>query len=276
MRDTEKTPYPELDLVLNNLAKKIKDELKDNFVGFYLQGSLATGDFDLTSDVDFIVVTNNELTKNQVDSVQKIHTKTYNEDNRWVKRLEYSFFPKDKLNIHSSPFKEGKRNESEERKLWYFDNGSKTIKKSDHCNTLVVRWTVREQGIALLGPEPKKLINPVEPNDLRKEIKETMIGWGEYLLKHPNEYKNRFYQSYLVLNFSRMLADLHQGSISSKLKGIIWAKTNLDPKWITLIDFCWNERQDTSISVKQPANEEIFPKSLEFVRYVIKEANKYN
>lgn len=275
MKKTQNTPYPELNTVLNNLAKRLKDELKDNFIGFYLQGSLATGDFDMTSDIDFIVVTDQGLSDKQVEAVQRIHTETYNQSNRWVKRLEYSFFPKDKLNVYLPPFMGGKANGSEERLLWYFDNGSKTIEKSDHCNTLVVRWSLREKGIALFGPDPKTLIDPIDPDGLRGEIKDTIIGWGEYLLNHPKKYKNRFYQSYLVLNYARMLNDLHQGSIASKLKGIVWAKSNLDPKWIPLIDFCWKERQDTEISVKQPADEDIFPKSIEFVKYAIQQAKKY-
>lgn len=269
-----KTPYPELDIVLKNHAKKLQEALRNNFMGVYLQGSLANGDFDLTSDVDFIVVTNNDLSKEQVASIQQIHLDTYDQDNRWAKRLEYSFFPKNMLNKHSSPFINGRRNDLEKRRLWYFDNGSRNIEKSDHCNTLVTRWIVREKGIVLMGPDPKTLINPIDPNDLRREIKDTMIGWEEDVLKNP-DYKNRFYQSYLVLNYSRMLHDLYKGMIGSKLEGIIWAKSNLDPKWGGLIDFCWKERQDALISIRQPMDPKVFEKSLEFVKYVVEQVKKY-
>ncbi|MCG2688401.1 DUF4111 domain-containing protein, partial [Candidatus Parcubacteria bacterium] len=136
----------------------------NDFIGFYLQGSLATGDFNLTSDVDFIIVTEKDL--------------------------------------------------------------------SD-------------------------------------------VGWGKELLENPEPRKNRFYQSYLVLNYCRMLHDLHKGEINSKLAGIEWAKSNLDPQWISLINFCWQERQDTSISVDQPANAEVFASSLKFVRYAIEKGKSY-
>jgi len=275
MTEAGKTPFPELDIILENYAEELQKTLGSNFIGFYLQGSLALGDFDLTSDVDFIVVTNDDLSDEQVNSVKQIHNKTYDQDNRWVKRLEYSFFPKNLLNKHSSPFINGKRNDTKERRLWYFNNGSRNIEKSDHCNTLVTRWTIREKGAALRGSDPKTLIDSINPNDLRREIKDTMVGWGKELQENPNEYKNRFYQSYLVLNYSRMLNDLHQGEIGTKLKGIIWAKQNLDLEWFSLIDFCWKERQDTLISVKQPANQKIFKKSLEFVRYAVDQAKKY-
>jgi predicted nucleotidyltransferase len=276
MKNSSYTPYQELDNILKNHAFKLKKALKGNFVGVYLQGSLAIGDFDMTSDVDFIVVVNKDLSKKEVEISQKIHDETYKNDNRWVRKLEYSFFPKGKLNEISSPYINGKQNVSEDRKLWYFDNGGKTIQRSDHDNTLVVRWTLREKGIPLIGPDPKKLVKPIDPNNLRKEIKETILGWGKELLQDASRFNNRFYQSYLVLNFSRMLHDMKKGKVSSKLEGINWAKINLDPKWVNLIDYCWKERQDTSISVKQPADPEMFKRSMDFVRYIVNEADKYN
>ncbi len=192
-----KTPYLELDYVLTDLAMKLQDTLGNNFVGMYLQGSLAIGDFDLTSDVDFIVVTNKDLSDTEVQGVQKVHTFTYNQNNRWVKRLEYSFFPKQKLREHSSPYTDGIRTTTDKRNLWYFDNGNPTIKMSDHCNTMVTRWTVREKSIPVLGPNPISLIDFISADELRKEIRDTLVGWGEELLQNPEPYRNRFYQSYL-------------------------------------------------------------------------------
>lgn len=263
------TPYSELDAVLEEHGKRIKEVLGNNFVGMYLQGSLAIGDFDLTSDVDFIVVTKQDLSVKQVSDLQQVHTQTYNQDNRWVKRMEYSFFPELVLNTPSSPYNNGLLDTSEDKKLWYFDNGSRTIERSDHCNTLVTRWTVREKGKPVLGPDPKTLVNPIDPNDLRREIKDTLVVWGQELVGNPSQYRNRFYQAYLVLNFARMLHDLHEGRITSKLEGANWAKENLGKKWISLINFCWQERQDPEISIKQPANPEIFERTIEFVRYVV-------
>lgn len=261
--------------MLKEYANTIQRILGDNFVGFYLQGSLALGDFDLTSDVDFIIVTEEDLSEEHVKKVQEARSRIYHQSNRWVKRLEYSFFPKKILKQPSSPFTQDGLNSSPERNLWYFNNGSPTIERSDHCNTLVTRWTVREKGVAVLGPNPITLINPIDSNELRKEIKNTLVGWGKILMANPKPYENRFYQSYLVLNYCRMLHDLYKGTISSKFVGIEWAKANLDKKWVPLIDFCWQERQDTSISVKQPADPKVFPNTLKFVEYAIQKGEEY-
>jgi predicted nucleotidyltransferase len=164
------TSFPELDAVLRDHVDRLRQALGDLIVAVYLQGSLAIGDFDLTSDVDFIVVTQRELSLEEASIAQTVHTDTYRQNNRWVKRLEYSFFPIDLLRSPSSPFTVDDQTVSADRELWYFDNGSEPIERSDHDNSLVVRWTLRERGVALYGPEPSELIQHVLPNDLRTEI----------------------------------------------------------------------------------------------------------
>jgi predicted nucleotidyltransferase len=263
------TQYRELDEVLRDHAERLQAVLGDFLLGVYLVGSLAIGDFDLTSDIDFIVVTRDELSDSQVKQIQSVHDRTYGQDNRWVKQLEYSFFPKDILIHPSSPFSPNGRTKGENRELWHFCHGSSTLQRSDHDNSLVVRWTLAEKGVEVIGPEPITLLKSVSANALRTEIRNTLVGWGNELLEDPATYRNRFFQAFIVLHFCRMLQDLNEGRITSKLEGAEWAKTNLDPKWITLIDYCWNERQDTEISVSQPAVPKIFDEVLAFVKYAV-------
>ena len=117
------TPYRGLDEVLIDYAHTSRAVLGDNFVGLYLLGSLAIGHFDLTSDVDFMIVTNSELSRDQVELVQSAHTKLIARDSRWVRHLEYSIFPRQKLSEKSSPYGPNGRDDSAARQLWYFNNG---------------------------------------------------------------------------------------------------------------------------------------------------------
>lgn len=276
MNAKKMTPYPELDGVLQDHAERLREALGDFLVGIYLVGSLAIGDFDLTSDIDFIVVTSDELSELQVKQVQSVHDRTYSQDNRWVKHLEYSFFPKEILNDPSSPFSRDGRTEDENRELWHFDHGGRRIERSDHDNSLVVRWTLREKGVVVIGPEPTALLNSVSANALRTEIRNTLVGWGYELLEDPGPYRNRFFQAFIVLHYCRMLQDLDEGRVTSKLEGAEWAKTKLDPKWKPLIDFCWNDRQDTEIHISQPAILEIFDEVLAFVKYAVAQGDDFN
>ena len=269
MEATPLTKYPGLDRVLRELAGLLQDALGEEIVGIYLQGSLAIGDFDLTSDVDFVVVTREELTLKKVRLAQEVHTKIFGHDNRWVRHLEYSYFPLDVLRSPSSPFTQSVRDDSEGRAPWYFDNGRAIIERSDHDNTLVVRRTLRERGVVVSEPEPSELLEVVSTHDLRTEIQRTLVGWGDMVLEDPEPYRNRFYQSFLVLNYCRGLLDLTEGSIHSKLAGVKWARENVDPAWRSLIDFCWEERNDTEISVNQPADPNVFDQTIDFGRHSV-------
>jgi len=259
----ETTPYPELNSVLRDLVDSAQEILSNNFVGAYLQGSFAVGDFDRHSDVDFIVVIYEELSDNQVKSLQVMHERIYCLDTRWAQHLECSYFPKKVLRHHSEPGK----------KLWYLDNGARSLIKSDHCNTNVVRWVVRENGVTLAGPPPKTLIDPISVETLRMEIVGVINNWGQEIIDNPDPFNNRFYQTFIVLNYCRMLHDLYTGFPGSKLAGAEWAKNNLAPSWSALINRAWDGRPNPAFSVRQPADPEDFENTLQFVKYVINESN---
>jgi len=214
MRKTFPTPYPELNSVLRDLVDSVQAVLSNNFVGAYLQGSFAVGDFDLHSDVDFIMVIEEELSHEEVLGLQGVHERIYGLDIPWAQHLEGSYFPKEVLRSYArlgGP-------------LWYLDHGSRSLIQSDHCNTVLVRWVVREYGVTLAGPSPALLVDPIPAETLRKEIMATIHDWGQEILANPDPFNNRFYQAFIVLNYCRMLHDLHRGFPGSKLEGAEWAK----------------------------------------------------
>jgi hypothetical protein len=133
----------------------------------------------------------------------------------------------------------------------------------------VVRWVVREHGVVLAGPNPVMLVDPLPVEVLRQEILEGMNEWGEQILADPEIINNRFYQTFAVLHYCRMLHDLHTGFPGSKRAGTEWAKANLDPAWAGLIDRAWDGRPDPALSSRQPADPEDLKRTVEFVRYII-------
>ena len=64
-----------------------------------------------------------------------------------------------------------------------------------------------------------------------------------------------------------MVHDLSRGFPGSKLAGAEWAKANLDPAWIGLIDRAWDGRPNPAVSVRQLADPEDFKATLEFIQY---------
>lgn len=256
------TPYPELNYVLNELVSRLRVILGGQFVGAYLQGSFAVGDFDEHSDVDFMVAIEAELESSLVEALQVMHDQIYQLDSAWARHLEGSYFPREVLR---QPSRRG-------LKLWYLDNGARHLIRSDHCNTLLVRRVVRDRGITLSGPPPDTLVEAISDELLRAEIIETLTRWGREILSDPTPYRNRFYQGFIVLSYCRMLHDLLRGYPGSKREGAEWAKSTLDPSWSDLIDSAWLTRPDPARSVRESADTEAFERTLHFVEYVMKQA----
>jgi len=260
------TPYPDLNGVLDELNDRIHQVLGDQLIGTYLQGSFAVGDFDQDSDVDFVVAIKDDPAPDQVDELQVVHDQVYQLESEWAKHLEGSYFPRDTLRDASL---RGAR-------LWYLDHGARSLVRSDHCNTVLVRWVVREKGLALSGPPPATLVDPIPEALLRAEIFDTLTGWGQQILDNPGPFRNRFYQGFIVLSYCRMLHDLHTGTPGSKRAGAEWSKSVLDPSWSGLIDRAWDTRPDPARKVREPADPKDFEDTLRFVAHVMNESRRYN
>jgi predicted nucleotidyltransferase len=259
------TPFAELNAVLHELVASIRQAVGDNFIGAYLQGSFAVGDFDQHSDVDFVIAIRDELSEDEVAELQQVHGRIYGLESEWARHLEGSYFP-------GAILRSGERCGEP---LWYLDHGSKGLIRSDHCNTLVVRSVVRERGITLAGPDPTTLVDPISVTALRREISSTMRTWAKEIFEHQERYRNRFYQGYIVLSYSRMLHDLVKGRPGSKREGAAWAKATLGTDWSALIDRAWTRRPNPAVAVREPADPVDFEATLRFVEVVLRESKEY-
>jgi predicted nucleotidyltransferase len=259
-------PYPELREVLGAFADEVSAELGENLVGIYLVGSIASGDFDLDSDVDFLVVTQTGLTEPNMKSLQDVQIKVHDIDYYPAKHLEGSYISLSDLNDWSLVGK---------KELYYFDDGSTTHEFSTHDNQWHVRWILRERGITLVGRPPREILQPIPLDEMFGEIKGTMLlvrKLFEDEIDRPLSFFNsRFGQPFTVLTCCRMLHTLHTGTVQSKKAGAKWAKEFTDPKWAKLIDQAWNEREGVRHGVKigQRAEQTVLYETLEFIKYAI-------
>lgn len=250
--------------MLHDLVEGVQAVLCDAFVGAYLQGSFAVGGFDRHSDADFVIAAKRQPSDDQVRALEAMHERIYGLDCGWAQHLEGSYFP---LGILRDYTRSGEP-------LWYLEHGKQSLVRSDHCNTVVVRWTVREHGVALAGPSPLRVVDPIPVEVLRQDILATIRDWGQEILGEPDRFRNRFYQSFIVLSYCRMLYDLSIGDTGSKRVGAEWAKATLDPAWAGLIDRAWDGRPDPAVSIRQPADPADFSSTLEFVGYATDYASR--
>ncbi len=259
-------PYPELREVLNAFVDEISAELRENLVGIYLVGSIASGDFDLDSDVDFLVVTNTELTEENMKPLQEIQIKIHDIDCYPAKHLEGSYISFTDLNDWATVG---------QKKLYYFDNGSTTYEQSTHDNQWHVRWILRERGITLVGQKPETILKSIPLNEMFNEIKTAMLEVMKLFqdeIDHPLSFWNsRFGQSFTVLTYCRMLHTLHTGTVQSKKAGVKWAKQFVEPKWVNIIDQAWNEREGVRFleKIRQRAELTLLYETRDFIKYAV-------
>jgi predicted nucleotidyltransferase len=256
------TPYPELNDVLGELVTGVRAILGATFCGAYLQGSFAVGDADEHSDVDFVVVTNGEPTDAQVAALQEMHARIYALDVGWAQHLEGSYVPKEEL----------RRVDPARAPYLYLDNGATELVRDNHCNTAVVRWSLREHGVVLAGPEPEALVDPVSTDDLRREVREAAGEWAAWA---DVPAMSRWKQPLLVLSFCRILQTLATGEVRSKRAGGEWGLRELDAEWGALIRQALEDRPDPWGRVHRPAEPGVVERTRAFVRYALEEARAH-
>jgi Domain of unknown function (DUF4111)/Nucleotidyltransferase domain len=257
---SQPTPYADLNVVLRDLITRVRNVLGDNFIGAYLQGSFAVGDFDIYSDVDFLILLKEDISGEHLPPLQVLHADIFKLDSPWAQHLEGSYIPNAALARRPPP----------PRKFLYLDHGSTELVRSAHDDSLVVYWSLREKGITLIGPEPRGLLPPVPVDALRQEVLDTMHTWREHLLNNPNEMDNRFYQPFAVLSYCRMLHTLEGGTVESKRAGAMWAKDALHSRWHQLIQRAWDARPgDPSLKVRQKADTSDLRSTWDFMEYAL-------
>lgn len=258
------TPDPELNQVLISLIDMARSTLDQNFIGAYLQGSLATGGFDRHSDCDFVIVLGEDLDLQTARRLEAAYQDVYDLPLHWAKHLEGSFFPREILRDYRRAGHE----------IWYLDHGHRVLERSAHDNTVVVRWILREGGISLMGPPPVDLIDPIPVRELRSEMYRLFKEWGETILADPQEIGSRFYQTFAVLSYCRFLHNLQAGTVTSKRAGADWAVENLEPAWRELIDRAWAGRPDPALSSRTPADPQELARTIEFVEMALQLAGQ--
>jgi len=259
------TPYPELNGVLARLLRGTQGALGPDLVALYLQGSFALGDFDEHSDCDFVVAVREPLSAVQVDALQAVHARVFDRPEGWAQHLEGSYFP---VEVLRSIDRRGEQ-------LWYVDHGARRMSRSTHCNTIVVRQTVREHGVVLHGPAPSMLVDPIPLARLRGEMLATMCDWAAQIRADPEAWNNRFYQGLIALTYCRIWCDLTLGSVGSKRRGAAWAKPQLQPTWADLVDRAWATRPDPYTSSRTPADPDDYAATLDLMDWIVERGRAF-
>ena len=222
------TPYADVNAILRELMASVQAILADRFVGMYLYGSLAAGDFSPeTSDIDFLVVTDAEPAAEQVEALRQMHARIGAGRSKWALELEGSYIPRDAL----------RRYDPRLAQHLHIDRGSASLHVVPHERDWVIqRHILREHGVVLAGPPIQALIDPIDPEQIRKAARELLEGWWTQVAREGTRLRHTGYQAYAVLTMCRALYSLEHGTLVSKPVAARWAQATLDARWSDLIE----------------------------------------
>jgi hypothetical protein len=257
MNTTYPTPYADVNGVLLELLSDVQTVLGDHFVGMYLFGSLAGGDFDQDSDIDFVVVTDDRVSDTLFSALQTVHMRAAMIASWCATELDGCYLPRQTLRHY---IRSGALYPHIDR-----GKGERLRMKPQDSDWTIHGHVLREAGVVVTGPAPSTLIDPVSPNELRRAVLEILRGWWAPMLDDPIKLNNCGYQSYAVLTMCRMLYSLAFGTIVSKRVAARWAKETLGKQWVPLIERAWVGRHNPGLK----AQAEDVNATMELIRYTL-------
>jgi predicted nucleotidyltransferase len=247
------TPYIEVNQVLNLLHSSAKEILGNQFVGMYLYGSLAYGDFNPeSSDIDFLFVTTDSLSEKTIAELEEMHKRTWATSLKRAGKLEGAYVPKKLIRKHDP---NGEKCPTINEGEFYLDELG--------TDWIIQRHVIREYSVALEGPDPKTLIDFVTPEDIRGSVLGVVREWWFPMLEDASWLREHDsgYHSFAVITMCRVLHALEHGTIVSKPKAIQWARKKLDEKWNQLID-------EAVAASEHKEHEEFLDETLDFISYI--------
>ena len=209
------TPFPAINRTLSALLAAVQEALAEQFVGLYLYGSLASGDFDpATSDIDFLVVTRDVLPEFAFEKLGAAHQHLWRSGDPWAARLEGSYLARAAL----------PRYDPADHTPWPTLNEGAFYRAAHGWDWVLQRAILREHGIVVAGPPLDQEIEPVGPGALREAIAALLAAWWEPMLAEPARLHQPDYQAYAILSMCRALNTLKHCTIASKPAAARWAQ----------------------------------------------------
>ena len=210
--------------LLERLLAGIRSVLGRRLFGLYVTGSLAAGGYvSGRSDIDFVAATTSVLPEALLHKLAAMHREITSSGLDQANHLEGVYVSR--------------------RALRRFDPGAADYPalRADgsfgvdrHTSGWVIQLhLLREHGIPLTGPDPRELVDPVSPAELRGATLSILREWWAPRLADPAILRGADYQAYAVLTMCRVLYTVWHGEVVSKDTAARWAGGYLAPRqWI--------------------------------------------
>lgn len=234
MKSTDWIPYSDVNEILSELSIAVQIILDSNFVGMYLDGSLASGDFAYeTSDIDFVVATNTAVSPTQFDQLVAMHNRFGKQDSKWAIELEGAYIPLAAL----------RRHDPANNIHPYIDRGASNLRWEPlEVDWIIHRYVLHKSGITLVGPAVQTLVEPVSKAELQQAVCDLLDMWWVPMIADGSKLEPDGYRCYAIMTMCRMLYTAQMGDVTSKPKAAQWVLATQDVRWHSQVQVSlhWN------------------------------------
>ena len=256
------TSYPDVNTVLRDFRESIETILGNQFLGMYVSGSLALGDFAVErSDIDFVVMIDSDLTDDRFSSLQAMHARFNAGDSPWATEVEAAYIPRDAL----------RRHDPARARHPHVQRGPSNVLEMDQLGSdwVIQRHILREHGIVVAGPALRLLIDLVRADDMRRAVIDLMGEWWGPMRYDPGPLQRRGYQAYTVQTMCRILYTLEFDDVVSKPVAARWARTMVESRWSELIERALAWQKDHQDTLDGDADQ-----TLDLIRYTLERCGR--
>jgi hypothetical protein len=259
------TPYVDVNAVLHNFLARIQAIVGSHFRGMYVSGSLALGDFDPhSSDIDFVVMTDAALSDDLFVALQDMHARFDESLSPWAAKVEAAYITLDALrNSAPTPARYPQVEKGRTLFMDQLENG-----------WIFQCYTLREHGVVVAGSDPRTLIDPVDPDDMRRAAAAITGTWLEQAQYDPAWLAwlhQREHQAFVVLMLCRLLYTLDFGANASKPVAARWAEKALGRRWASLIERSRAGQHESGDTPESDVND-----TVAFVQYTVERFRQWN
>lgn len=257
------TPFAAVNTVLRNFREQIQPLLRSRFLGMYGIGSLALGDFDpASSDLDFIVVTNDDLDTPLVDGLHDIHAQFAASASPWAARIEAVYAPQAVLSAQQATT----------RTYPQIEKGTSLVQTPLEPGWVFQCWTLRERGLVIAGPHPQTFVAPIEPQAMDAAVVRIAGEWLAAAHHDPTWLlwlSERPHHLFVMQTLCRLLYSLATREVTSKPRAVQWAQQTLGVPWAALI-----HRSRTASSQSETLTQSEIEQTIAFIDFTVQQGQR--
>lgn len=253
------TKYSDVNEIIDFFVRDVFPALEGNVLGIYLTGSLSYGAFNYySSDIDITVIVHRLISQSELDSIGRLHKEMEGKFEKWAQRLECSYTPVAMLSNVMPPA---------EPRPWYWGGDCTLYSEAPYGNEWIINnYLLYSHSIALFGPSFKKLLPPVDIEDVRKAcVRDLFQEWVPKKF-NPEHFRDSHHEAYFVLNLCRILHTVICSVVGSKKMAASWVREAYGERWRDLVGNALAWKYGIELDARQEA--------IDFLDFVISEVSK--